>query len=238
MVTKRKRKMDKMNENQQLVETITAVAEVDISEEAAQQIEKQLAVETKEINEASLEQSVAKVPTEDQLEVQSEDRLEDQLEVHAETQTESQTEPTQESHTTSPDSESEPVLEDSENNPLLTAWTQTYHSANLIQQELENWSLQLLEQQKVLSQQVIQQSEQPWNQLISSMSTFFPQNADVLTEAGKGYINLWMNTQDQYEYMTKASIEQNKLARDTMQSWVESSVVQLQQMSKSLYPNK
>lgn len=237
MVTKRRKKMEKLNEKPQVVEAVSI--EPELSEAAVQQIEQQLAdIEEKTMVEESTSAEVEKIAQEATVEAAAEVEATDGATVS--TAVETIEEPIVETTTETTENpvEQSTKAEKSNTEPLLSSWTQTFQTANAIQEELENWTLHVLEQQRELSVKALNQSKQQWEQLSRGLSTYIPQAQEFLNaEDFKGQ-DLWLNTQDQLESITKTLIEQNRQARKDVQSWLETSAAPFEQIGKMFYPFK
>lgn len=237
MVTKRRKKMEKLNEKPQVVEAVSI--EPELSEAAVQQIEQQLAdIEEKTIVEESTSAVVEEIAQEATVEAAAE--VEAAVEPAVETVVETIEEPVVETTTETTENPAEQTTETEESNtePLLSSWTQTFQTANAIQEELENWTLQVLEQQRELSIRALNQSKQQWEQLSRGLSTYLPQAQEFLSSQDCKGQDLWLNTQEQLESITKTWIEQNRQARKDVKSWLETSAAPFEQIGKMFYPFK
>lgn len=253
--------MEKLNEKQQGVEAVSTI-EPELSEAAVQQIEQQLTKEespvaeetTTVVEEETVQETKAEPAVEANVEASDETIAEATLEASVETtveekvetmedpivetiveaQVETEVAPAEETTQT----ETQETTAESNTEPLLSSWTQTFHTANALQEELENWTLQVLEQQRALSEKALNQTKQQWEQLSRGLNTYIPQTQEFLKSNDFGGQDLWLHAQDQLESITKTWIEQNRQARQDMQSWLENSAAPFEQIGKMFYPFK
>lgn len=121
---------------------------------------------------------------------------------------------------------------------IIDAWNQQLEAAYSIQQFLENWTLDMVDQQKQALEKAYEQSQQQVTQLSNSLTPLFQSTPLFLTKTmASSDINWIKATYEPVESTVQAWVAQNQLVRDEFQGLVGKSMEQWKQ-AQALFLNR